>query len=260
MSIGLFCVHGFLEDGQTSFQYLIERLERYGIQEYYTPNLQGHGPNEKIETFNYKLCLDQVEKEYIKYASEFDQMYIIGFSMGGVIAAHLASKFGCEKLVMVSPAFKYGNQLQVVTDFGEMLKGAIESEQFPSIRTLLKHDHQTRKEIIHDYVNREFMDRGASYENFLDRLSRIKPIMFLNFTRLVSTVRRQLKFDEKMSARIYQAEKDELIPVSGSLYILHKIPSRNKRLIVLSGVRHRILSAPTVRDEIIEEIIQYLYR
>lgn len=35
------------------------------------------------------------------------RVILIGFSMGGVIASHLASKFKIEKLVLIAPAFEY---------------------------------------------------------------------------------------------------------------------------------------------------------
>ena len=58
--------------------------------------------------------------------------------------------------------------------------------------------------------------------------------------------------------RIYQSENDELIPVDSALWIFSKIKTEDKRLMFLSGPRHRILNS-SVKEEITEDVIRFLY-
>lgn len=255
--VGLFCVHGFLEDGEQSFHYLKEALKRNNISNYYLTDLQGHSVEEDINTFNYKICIAQLEEEYKEFKSRHDITYVIGFSMGGVLASHLASHLGADKLVLVSPAFKYGQSTQIARDFVSLMNRSREDESFPGFRELMNFKSEDRITKIQEFINEEFKDLGSSYENFMYRLSRLKMSTFLNFTRLVATVKRNLVLED-IPTRIYHAEFDELVPVAASLYVFGKVNSLDKRLTLVAGVHHRIL-ASNIRDEIIEEILQFLY-
>lgn len=255
--VGLFCVHGFLEDGDQSFHFLREALNKSNINNYYLTDLQGHGKDEDINTFNYKKCIAQVDEEYQNFKQGYDKTYVIGFSMGGVLAAHLASEFGADKLVLVSPAFKYGQSSQIAKDFINLMNKTFEEEELPSFSEFMKYSSEERLSKIQQFINEEYKELGASYEDFIYRLSRLKASTFINFTRLVATVKRKLTL-ESIPTRIYHAEFDELVPVTSSLYIFGKVKSLDKRLTLVAGVHHRIL-ASNIRDEIIEEILDFLY-
>ncbi len=255
--VGLFCVHGFLEDGEHSFHYVKKALDSHNISNYVLTDLQGHSPNEDINSFNYKKCLLKVETEYQEFKSGYDEVYLLGFSMGGVIATHLSSKYGSNKLVLVSPAFKYGQSSQFARDFVSLMNKTKKDETFPSLMELLSFNREDRLNKIQEFVNEEYRELGASYENFIYRLSKLKPLTFLNFTRLVASVKKKLKL-ENVPTRIYHAEFDELVPVGASLYIFEKIKAQDKRLTLVAGVHHRIL-ASHIRNDIIEEILDFFY-
>ncbi|QVK20610.1 alpha/beta fold hydrolase [Mycoplasmatota bacterium] len=250
--VGLFCVHGFMEDGQTTFRYFAEFLKNNGIYDYYLTNLQGHGLGENINHFNYRKCIEQVEKEFIEYKENYKKVFIIGFSMGGVIASYLASKFGADKLVLISPAFKYGQGSQVLKDLIHM----VSNEDFPKLGELLKADHEGRVNKVQNFINNEYKDKGSSYVNFVDRISKVTVGPFINFTRLVSRLKKKIDLD--IPVRIYHAEFDELVPLQSSVFIFKKIHSNDKRLVLLSGVGHRILSS-NYKSLIFEEIYDFLY-
>ncbi len=256
-NVGLFCVHGFLENGFESFGFLKKELENHNISNYYLTDLQGHSLEEDINTFNYKKCLAKVEEEYKIFKEEFDKVYLIGFSMGGVISAHLASTYGADKLVMISPAFKYGQGNQMVKDIVSLFAKARGEGRIPSAKEIFSMTTSQRMEGLQEFVNEEYYDLGASYEDFVYRLGKVNTSTLINFTRLVATVKKNLKI-ENIPTRIYHAEYDELVPVASSLYIFSLIKSDDKRLNLMAGVHHRILSSKR-KDEVITEIIQFLY-
>src|SRR5690625_6969791 len=71
------------------------------------PILTGHGEEFSLEGISYDKWLEAAEKEMIKLMEECEILYVIGFSMGGMIAAYLAAKYDVEKLVLLAPARKY---------------------------------------------------------------------------------------------------------------------------------------------------------
>jgi carboxylesterase len=253
MAAGLFCIPGYTEIGLDTYAYVTEILSAHHLPFYVMEN-QAHGIHEDINDFNYKLALAKAEKEYLSFMKDYDEVFLMGFSMGGAIASYLATRYGCDKLVLVSPAFKYGRTTQLLTDF---LKTFGEDNQYPSILDLFKAKAGERKEIIRRYMQQEFADKGGAYFTMFDRLDKVKPTSFLNFTRLVATVKKELNLVD-IPTRIYQSENDELIPVDSALWIFSKIKTEDKRLIFLSGPRHRILNSG-VKEEITEDVIRFLY-
>ena len=100
-------VHGFV-GGVYDYNNYPNELEIYRNFDVYTFTLPGHD----------KLIVKNVHYEdWIKASEEqieflishgYRKIYVIGHSMGGVIAAHLASKYSeVKRLVLVAPAFRY---------------------------------------------------------------------------------------------------------------------------------------------------------
>jgi carboxylesterase len=253
MSTGLFCIPGYTEIGRHTYQYFSSILDELQL-DYVITELQAHGIHDDINAFNYKLCLQQVEQEYLSFLGKYETVYLMGFSMGGVIASHLASRYGCDKLVLVAPAFKYGTSTQVVKDF---LKTFQETNQYPTITDLFRTSGDQRTQLIAKFMHEEFEDKGAAYSHMFERLGQVKPTSFLNFTRLVATVKKTLHIDN-IPTRIYQSENDELIPVESALWIFKQIKGDDKRLTFMSGPRHRILSS-NLKEEVTEDIIRFLF-
>ena len=253
MSAGLFCIPGYTEIGIHTYHYFASILDELELQ-YVITELQAHGFEDDINDFNYKLCLQQVEQEYLSFLTQHETVYLLGFSMGGVIAAHLASRYGCDKLGLISPAFKYGTSTQILKDFLQTFQ---EDNQYPSITDLFRTSGEQRSQVIAKFMHQEFEHKGAAYSRMFERLGQVKPTSFLNFTRLVASVKKTIHIDQ-IPTRIYQSENDELIPVESALWIFKQIKGDDKRLTFMSGPRHRILSS-NVKEEVTEDIIRFLY-
>lgn len=57
-----------------------------------------------------------------------ETVYVIGFSMGGLIAAYLAVNYPVKKLVLLSAAAYYVNPKQLAADIGKMVKDTFRGE------------------------------------------------------------------------------------------------------------------------------------
>src|SRR5690625_5881355 len=100
---GCLIIHGYT-GGPYEVKPLIEYLQTNTDWKLSVPILPGHGEELSLEGISYDKWLEAAEKEMIKLMEECEILYVIGFSMGGMIAAYLAAKYDVEKLVLLAPA------------------------------------------------------------------------------------------------------------------------------------------------------------
>src|SRR5690625_6955270 len=66
-----------------------------------------------------------------------EYVYVIGFSMGGMIAAYLAANYPVEKLVLLAPARKYISLGKIAKKIGEVVvdvfRGTLDDNIFYTI-------------------------------------------------------------------------------------------------------------------------------
>ena len=103
----------FVQHGYNGYPGEMYELARRLNSEGYTvvvPRLPGHGTNGKdfIAT-NWKLWLSHVRNEYILLQSRFDEVYVVGLSMGGTLALILAEEFSPVKTILLAPAMAVDN-------------------------------------------------------------------------------------------------------------------------------------------------------
>src|SRR5690625_796054 len=104
--IGCLIIHGY-----TGGPYEVEPLRAY-IQEHTNwkvtvPVLEGHGKELDLKEVSYEVWLDGAQEDMDQLKASCDTVYVIGFSMGGMIAAYLAANNDIDKLVLLSTARKY---------------------------------------------------------------------------------------------------------------------------------------------------------
>jgi len=84
----------------------------------YIPRLPGHGTNrEDFEKSTWKDWLRKIYEEYLNLKSIYEEVNILGFSMGGVIGSIIASEFDIKKLILVAPAFRINDRMMIFTPF-----------------------------------------------------------------------------------------------------------------------------------------------
>jgi len=113
---GVYIIHGF-----TSSTYEVRQLAEYlGNQGFYTraDNLPGHGTTpEDCNRYRYTDWVEFVEQGIAEMISRCDNIYIIGISMGSILALHLSSIFPLNAAVYASIAIKFQDKIgaQVLT-------------------------------------------------------------------------------------------------------------------------------------------------
>ena len=109
---GVYIIHGF-----TNTTYEVKELAIYlSKQGFYTKtdNLPGHGTTpEDCNRCRYTDWIEFVEQGVAEMISRCDNVYVIGISMGSVLALHVSSVFPLNAAVFASTVLQFRNQFEV---------------------------------------------------------------------------------------------------------------------------------------------------
>ena len=98
-------LHGFM-GYPGELQYPAERLAGAGFR-VLIPRLPGHGScGEDFNSTTGRMWLRAATDAYLELTSTHDEVYLMGHSMGGIIASLLASRFPVSRMVLMAPALK----------------------------------------------------------------------------------------------------------------------------------------------------------
>lgn len=218
-------IHGFA-GGTYDEEELANYLELNRGFDVFQFTLPGHEKNlSKVEHQEWISYSEKQIKWLIK--NGYNKIYLIGHSMGGVIATYLASKYKeVKKLVLAAPAFQYLNVIKDDLNVSESLKIA--------------------PKIIKDYGSDEIIARMLKFN-----VSVIKEFMDL--------VKHYYDYPKYVTCKtlIIQGKNDNLVPESSSEYVYHNIKSRAKKLILLEGVTHDIFRH-NKKEEIFKLVEKFL--
>lgn len=212
-------IHGFA-GGTYDEEELANYLELNRGFDVFQYTLPGHEKNlSKVDRNEWIKCSEEQVEWLIK--NGYNRIYLIGHSMGGVIATYLASKYKeIKKLVLAAPAFQYLNVIKDDLNVAKSLKIAPKViKDYGSdevIARMLKLNVSVLKEFV------EFVKENYDYPKYINC-----PVLIL------------------------QGDNDSLVPVSSSEYVYNSVKSINKKLIILEGVTHDIF-----RDDKKEKIFK----
>ena len=203
----LLFIHGFA-GGTYDYGELINDLELNGLFDIFSYTMKGHG----------NLVINKVTKddwikdaEYnidklIKYG--YKEIYVVGHSMGGVIASYLASKYKqVKKLVLAAPAFHY---LAFKGDKVDIL------ESIKKLPNLFK---------------------NYNPEEVLSRLFKVPAPTIREFMKLVEEHTGDVK-NITCPTLILHGDKDDIVPYDSVLYVYDNIKSKSVTLIELKTLTH----------------------
>ncbi len=85
---------------------LLDTLYKLGVT-YYSPLLPGHGKAPcDLEVSTKEQWQNAAEKAYLELKDQYDEVYLIGFSMGVAISVSLSAKYDIDKLILINPYFR----------------------------------------------------------------------------------------------------------------------------------------------------------
>ncbi|MFN7252594.1 MAG: alpha/beta hydrolase [Anaerobacillus sp.] len=226
--IGCLCIHGFTGEAK-EVEPLTNYLKRKKGWLVYSPTLPGHGSKDGLRKANFKHWLYAAEVATEELLSRCEKVYIIGFSMGGMIASYVASKYPIHKLVLLSASAYYLNPKQIIQD----MKGWI----IEGWRGELEND------ILFKLYRRKITDTPVKAT--------------IEFAKTVYITRPILK-KVKVPTLIVQGECDGLVPPRKSAeYLYEMISSSEKQLYYFKNSKHYIWLGEE-REDLLEIINHFL--
>ena len=218
-------IHGFA-GGTYDVEDLANELELVNNFDVYQFTLPGH--NKNLSKVKYQEWIKKSE-EKVEWLIKngYNDIYIIGHSMGGVIASHLATKYKkIKKLVLAAPAFHYLNVIKDNLNIKESLKVA------PKVIEYYGKDEVVARILKLDIsAIREFMMLVKKYYDTPSNI--ICPVL------------------------IFQGTDDNLVPTSSSEYVYKSLNKNVKKLVYIEGANHEIFNDDK-KEKIFEIVKKFL--
>lgn len=173
---------------------------------------------------DWMLWVSRAKEVVDSYAMQKREIYLIGFSMGGVIASYLATVCPVKKLVLLAPAFQYIHLENIAS---LITKGAA---------SLLSSSSE-KKDIKEVEIPRPF------YGAFMD---------------LVKALKKYIAYVECPVLFIH-GDADEVIPLKSSINAFEKVKHQQKKLFILHNGHHRLLTDEQVNWECFQIIMLFFH-
>lgn len=217
----IIAIHGFGRKRSHEFDYFKTHFTALGYT-VLTPDLF----NQEDKTDNQGLVWAQRAFDFTeKQLNEGNEIYLVGFSMGGVIASYIASKLKIKNCVLIAPAFEIINTRNAMSVVNKVASKLINNE----------------KEL--EPIIDEFIDLPDSYYSAL--------------FEVVNTYRKCIE-EVPCPLLIIHGTGDNTISYRSSKTIYKKINHDKKQLLLLEGAPHRILEDEHVQ-ELTVQIINLFY-
>lgn len=235
---GCLILHGF-GGNLVEVSPVVEELKNKNIN-LLGKNYPGH--DAYAEQMPYTTWLDWLKSardSYLELKQHCDEIDIIAFSAGSLLAVQLANDFNVNKLIFLSPFVMLNKSLS----FHLPDKLAVHI-------TMLLSKHSKRKGIgLFDTTYKEEADTLLFNQTF-----NMKSL--LSLLELVQKTKPLMKNIEN-SSLVFHSTKDEIADFKGGKYLYNQLSSRNKEFIELSKSKHSIL-LDFERELVIKKIMEFL--
>lgn len=211
-------IHGFTGNLYDN-EYLMNYLEYNPRFDVYAETLPGHNQDRFSDASvdDWKKSVDQLILKLINHG--YRTIYIVGHSMGGILASYAASKYKeVKKIVFVNAAFDYLNF----------------------------------KQNKNDIKDKDF----SKYSHLWQKALRTSPFMVNEFRKLVKESNNYLK-KVNCESLILRSNRDEIIPYEVGDMIYENIQTNKKYLVDILDASHIVLSG-TKKDVVSEYINLFL--
>lgn len=213
-------IHGFV-GGCYDFGNFQNELQLNRKFDVYTFTLPAH---EKfiVKDVKYKEWIDESKKQIeILIQNGYKDIYLIGHSMGGVIAAYLASHYPqVKKLVLAAPAFRYFYFKDGKVDI-------------KSLNTTIKNIPEIFK--------------GENTEQVISRILKTPISTMIEFTKLVSYCQECVN-DITCPTLIIRGTNDIVVPAEAVEHVYNNIKSKTNILINIKNLNHECFTTKNSKE------------
>ena len=230
MNTAILVIHGFA-GGTYDEEDLANYLELNKDFDVFQFTLPGHAKNLSKVGYEEWIMYSEEKLKWLIY-NKYTNIYLIGHSLGGVIATYLASKYTeVKKLVLAAPAFQYLDTLGENVSIKNSIKLA------PSI----------------------FKTYGGG-----ELFSRFLKLNITSTKEFTGLIKKYYECPKKIACPllIIQGKNDDVVPISSSMYVYENVKSKRKSIVFADGVTHDVFRSkkdeeifPLVKDFLIEDKI-----
>lgn len=210
LSVGVLCIHGF-SGGPYEVEPFTTYLRAQTNWLIVEPTLSGHGEELQMSGFTAKHWLMDAELAFRSLAKKVDEVIVVGFSMGGIIALYLAKRYKVKKLVLLSAAAKYVSPKQLVNDFKVLATEAY-------------HRNLTNNELF------------LRYHHKFNNVPLASTIEFMKLVRMVEPYYQHIQ----IPVYIVQGKLDGIVPYHTAQFLFDKLASKDKILYFSDNGKHHI--------------------
>lgn len=227
--IGCLIIHGF-----TGGPYEVDPLARFLKENtdwhIEVPTLPGHGRNLDLKDVSYRKWIHAAEDVLQQLNRKYDRIYLIGFSMGGMIASYLAAKYKVDNLVLLAPSGKFLSLRQMTLDIASVAADGMRGN----------------------------LGKNKLYLHYKKKMGTIPFKANIEFLKLVKFTRRYLK-KVKSPVLIAQGQQDGMVPYKTAYYLEKEINSKQKEVVFFERSRHLICLGDD-KDMLNKMVYEFLVR
>ncbi|MGI2328889.1 alpha/beta hydrolase [Planococcus sp. YIM B11945] len=227
MKTGVLCIHGFT-GGPFEVQPFADFIEAQTDWIVKVPTLPGHGEMLSLKKGTAEQWMMEAEIALRQLKKQASRIIIVGFSMGGLIALHLASRYKIDRLVLLSAAAKYISAPQLLKEAKSVVKNAVKGKL-------------GENRFLHMYKYKWTHTPPRAIVEFLRVVDMVKPY----YGKIQTPV------------CIVQGGQDGIVPVSAAQFIYDQLGSAEKRLIHSETGRHLICYSDDC-DDWFKEVLDFM--
>lgn len=227
LTLGVLAIHGF-SGGPYELEPFTDYIVAHTECIVDKVTLSGHGEHLDLIGRKYTDWLMDAELAIRRLQKRVDEVIVVGFSMGGLIAMYLAKRYKVKKLVLLSAAEKYVSPVQLTRDLHVVVNDAL---------------HGLLKE-------------NSMYQMYKPKLRNVPLQAVVEFLKCVRTVEPYIAH-LKMPVFIVQGQLDEIVPSSSAQYLYNKIGSMQKYVYMSESGKHMICYSED-RELWFEQVVDFM--
>lgn len=225
-TISCLCLHGFT-GSPWELEPLANRLKQKHHWLVYTPLLPGHEAIEQLKEASYKSWILKADIALQEMLHRCEKVYVIGFSMGGMLATYLAARYPIEKLVLLGAAAEYINAGQLVKDMTHLVEYSIKGR-------MKEHPYYL---FIHDKIK-----------------TPVRAIV--QFQKLVKTITPFIH-TVKIPVFIGQGVEDGIVPKKSAIFIYEEMNQTVRQLYLYQESKHFLLYGKN-KEQVMRDVETFL--
>jgi carboxylesterase len=226
--VGCLLIHGF-SSTPAELRELGEKIGAEG-RTVYGVKLAGHGTTlADFEKSKYSDWIKSVEAAYEKLKKSCSKIYVVGHSMGGLLALYIAENYEVDKIVLLAPA-------------------VVSKDKTSLLVPVLKH--------FIKYTEWEPMERPTDETKYLLGYSKIPLACVHELNKLQRTARAKLsKIDKPIL--IIHSKNDTAIDEKGIEIIEKRVTSKTIKKVILDKCGHNI-TIECEKKAVFKEVLEFL--